>query len=52
MNCDDALPLENIPPAAKEQRIAVASVRKVLKVRVEDVFIKTNLMRREDELAG
>ena len=34
--------LEKVPPVAKEQRIAVASVRTPVKVRGEDVFINTN----------
>ena len=44
--------VENVPPVAKEQRLAVASVRKAVKVRGEDVFINTNLVRWQDELAG
>ena len=44
--------LEKVPPVAKEQRLAVASVRTAVKVRGEDVFINTNLVRWEDELAG
>ena len=45
VNCNDALLLEKVPPVAKEQRLAVASVRKAVKVRGEDVFINTNLVR-------
>ncbi len=45
LNCNDALLLEKVPPVAKEQRLAVASVRKAVKVRGEDVFINTNLVR-------
>ena len=41
MSCNDALLLEKVPPVAKEQRLAVASVRTVVKVRSEDVFINT-----------
>ena len=52
MNCNDALLLETVHCAAKEQRLAVASVRTAVKVRGEDVFINTNLMRWQDELAG
>ena len=37
---NDALMLEKVPPVAKEQRLAVASVRTAVKVRGEDVFIK------------
>ena len=42
----DALLLETVRPVAKEQRLAVAAVRKAVKVRVEDVFINTNLVRK------
>ena len=45
VNCHDALLLEKVPPVAKEQRLVVASVRKALKVRGEDVFINNNLVR-------
>ena len=45
LNCTDALLLENVPPVAKEQRLAVASARKAVKVRGEDVFINTNIVR-------
>ena len=45
LNCNDALLLEKVPPVAKEQRLAVASVRTAVKVRGEDVFINTNLVR-------
>ena len=45
MNCNDALLLEKVPPVAKEQRLAVASLRTAMKVRGEDVFINTNLVR-------
>ena len=45
MNCNDALLLEKVPPVAKEQRLAVASVRTAVKVRGEDVFINTDLVR-------
>ena len=45
MNCNDALLLEKFPHVAKEQGTAVASVRTVVKVRVEDFFIYTNLAR-------
>ena len=45
MNCNNALLLEKVPPVAKEQRLAVVSVRKAVKVRGEDVFINTNLVR-------
>ena len=45
VNCNDALLLEKFPLVAREQRLAVASVRKALKVRGEDVFINTNLVR-------
>ena len=51
MNCHDALLLEKVPPVAKEQRLAVASVRTAVKVRGEDVFINTNIVRWWDELA-
>ena len=43
MNCDDALALKK---RAQEQRIAIASVMKALKVRGEDVCINPNLVRR------
>ena len=33
---------EKVPPVAKEQRLAVASVRTAVKVRDEDIFINTN----------
>ena len=36
MNCHDALLLQKVPPVAKEQRLAVASVRTVVKVRGEE----------------
>ena len=52
MKCNDALLMEKVPPVAKEQHLAVASVMTVLKVRGEDVFINTNLVRWWDELAG
>ena len=52
MNFHDALLLEKVPPVAKEQRLAVASVRTAVKVRGEDVFINTNIVRWWDELAG
>ena len=42
MNCNDALLLEKVPPVAKEQRLAVTSVRTEVNVRCEDVFINTN----------
>ena len=45
MNCNDALLLEKVPPVARVQRLAVASVRTAVKVRGEDVFINTNLVR-------
>ena len=45
MNCNNALLLETVPPVAKEQSLAVASVRTAVKVRGEDVFINTNLVR-------
>ena len=45
VNCNDALLLEKVPPVAREQRLAVASVRKAVKVRGEDVFTNTNLVR-------
>ena len=45
LNGDHALLLEKVPPVAKEQRIAVGSVTKAVKVRDEDVFISTNLVR-------
>ena len=45
VDCSDALLLEKVAPVAKEQRLAVASVRKAVKVSGEDVFIKTNLVR-------
>ena len=51
MNCHDTLLLEKVPPVAKEQRLAVASVRTAVKVRGEDVFINTNIVRWWDELA-
>ena len=51
MNYDDAMPLKKLPPLAKEQRLAVASVTKAVKVRGEDVCINRYLVRREDELA-
>ena len=40
VNGNDALMLEKVPPVAKEQRLAVASVRMAVKVPGEDVFIK------------
>ena len=43
VDCDDALLLEKVPPVAKEQRLAVASVRNAVKL---DVFINTTLVRR------
>ena len=52
MNDNDALLLEKVPPVAKEQRLAVASVRTAVKVRGEDVFINTYPVRWKDELAG
>ena len=52
MNCHHALLLQKVPPVAKEQRIAIASVRTAVKVRGEDVFINTNIVRWWDELAG
>ena len=45
MNYNDALLLDNVPPVAKEQSLAVASVRTAVKVRGEDVFVNTNLVR-------
>ena len=45
MNCNYAMLLEKVPPVAKEQRLAVASVRTSVKVRGEEVFINTNLVR-------
>ena len=45
MNCNDSLLLEKVPPVAKEQRLAVASVRTSVKVWGEDVFLNTNLVR-------
>ena len=45
LNGDHALLLERDPPVAKEQRLAVGSVRKAVKVRDEDIFINTNLVR-------
>ncbi len=45
LNGDHALLLEKVPPVAKEQRFAVGSVRKAVKVRDEDVFINANLVR-------
>ena len=45
VNCNDALLMEKAPTVAKEQRLAVASVRKAVKVRDEDVFTNTNLVR-------
>ena len=45
VNCNDALLLEKVPPVEKEQRLAVASVRKAVKVRGEDVFIINKLVR-------
>ena len=45
MNCNDALLLEKVHPVAKEQRLAVAIVRTAVKMRGEDVFINTNLVR-------
>ena len=45
VNGNDALLLEKVPPVAEEQRLGIASVRKVVKVRGEDVFINTNLVR-------
>ena len=45
MSCNDVLLLEKVPPVVKEQRLAVASVRMAVKVRGEDVFINTNLVR-------
>ena len=45
MNGNDALLLEKVPPVAKEQRLAVASVRTAVKVRGENVFINTNRVR-------
>ena len=51
VNDYDALPLKKLPPVAKKQYIAVASVTKAVKVRGEDDCINPNLVRREDELA-
>ena len=45
VNCNDGLLLDKVPPVAKEQRLAVESVRTSVKVRGEDVFINTNLVR-------
>ena len=45
MNCNDALLLDKVRPVAKEQRLAAASMRKAAKVRGEDVFIITKLVR-------
>ena len=45
VNCNDALLLEKVPQLAKEQRLADACVRKAVKVRGEDVFIITKLVR-------
>ena len=45
MNSNDALLLEKVPTEAKGLRLAVASVRTAVKVRGEDVFINTNLLR-------
>ena len=45
VNCNDALLLEKVPPVAKEQRLAVASVRTAVKVRDEGVFINANPVR-------
>ena len=45
LNCNDALLLEKVPPVAKEQRLAVASVMTAVKVRDEDVFINANPVR-------
>ena len=45
VNCNNALLLEKLPPVANEQPLAVSSVRKAVKVRGEDVFINTNLVR-------
>ena len=50
MNCHDTLLLEKVPLVAKE-RLAVASVRTAVKVRGEDVFINTNIVRWWGELA-
>ncbi len=52
MNCNDALLLEKVPRVAREQRLAVASVRTAVKVRDEDVFINSNIVRWWDKLAG
>ena len=52
MNCNDALQLEKDPVVAKEQRLAVAGMRTAVKLRGEDVFKNTNLVRWWDELAG
>ncbi len=45
VNCNDDLLMEKVAPIAKEYRLAVASVRKAVKVRGEDVFTSTNLVR-------
>ncbi len=45
VNCNDVLLLDKFPPVAQEQRLAVASVRTAVKVRGENVFINTNLVR-------
>ena len=45
VNCNDDLLMEKVLPVAKEKRLAVASVRKAVEVRGEDVFINTNLVR-------
>ena len=45
LNGDHALLLEKVPPVAKEQRLVVGSVRKAVKVRNENLFINTNLVR-------
>ena len=45
MNCDDALPLKTL---AQEQRLAITSVMKAVKVRDEDACTNRNLAKRED----
>ena len=52
VNCDNVLPSKKLPTVAKEQRHAIASVTKAVKVRGEDVCANPNLVIREDKLAG
>ena len=45
VNGNDALLMEKVHPVEKEERLDVASVRKAVRVRGEDVFTNTNIVR-------